>query len=253
MTTTTIRREGRSLPSAVDERLVRRLARWFALASVWVWLGFALLAWGITRSNAATVGVTESVVGSLSVTPRNFLVGFAITVMVAWFVPHVATGGTRRSYVTSAAIVVVLGAAAYAVLLTLAFRLEVGIYEANGWPLVQRTGHLFSSGEQSGLVLAESFAVAAALALSGLAIGAGYRRLGGLRGTYALLVTATPALVATAVLEVRASSGLGAALGVRGLSAPATFAVLAALALVSLVTAYRLAHGAPARLVGTIR
>ena len=164
----------------------------------------------------------------------------------------VANGGTRRSLVTASAIAVTIAAAVYAVLLTLAFRVEVPVYESRGWPLDIRTGHLFESGIEWPLVLAESFAIAIAVGLAGLAVGAGYRRFGGARGTLALAFTATPMLLATAALELRASSGLGARLGVVGLSVPLTFAVLALTSVVSLMTAYRLLDGAPARAVGAI-
>lgn len=233
-------------PRGLDLSAVRPLLRWIVLASSWVWLGFGLFAWGITRSNDGTVGVTESVVGSLSVTPRQFLFAYAITVLAVWFVPHVASGRTRRSLVTASAVAVAVAALGYAALLTLAFWLERPIFEANGWPLTLRTGHVFTSGDQVGLVLLESFAIALALGMAGLAVGAGYRRFGGVRGTVALLFTATPMLAATAVLELRATSGIGDALGVSGLSAPLTLAVILALAAVSLLTAYRLVRGAPA-------
>ncbi|NLF04288.1 MAG: hypothetical protein GX593_04705 [Actinomycetales bacterium] len=233
-------------PGPLDRHAFRSALRWLAFSSSWVWLGFVLFAVGITRSNASTAGVTESVVGSLSITPRNFLFAFAITILAVWFVPHVASGRTRRSLVTAGAAAVTVAALAYAVLLTVAFQVERPVYEANGWPLVIRTGHVFDSSDQVGLVLLESFVIAAAVGFAGLAVAAGYRRFGGVRGTVALLLTATPMLAATAALELRASSGLGEVLGVVGLSAPVTLAVIAALGALSLVTAYRLVHGAPA-------
>lgn len=251
--TTALSRHPVAAPTEVDRRLLARLVRWTAFASMWAWGGITLVAWGVTRSNLGTMGITESVIGSMSMTPRNFIIGFAITLAVGWFLPHVATGGTRRSYVSTTTVAVVLMAAAYAVLLAAAFRIEAALYAANGWPAVINTGHLFTSGEQVGLVLAESFTLNLALGLGGVAIGSGYRRWGGWGGTYALAVTALPVLAATAVIELRASSGLGEALGVTGLDAPATFAVLAVLALASLAMAFRLAHGAPARPVGAIR
>lgn len=224
--------------------------RWIVFASSWVWLGFALFAVGITRSNDATVGVTESIVGSLSVTPRQFLFAYAITVVAVWFVPHVASGRTRRSLITASVAAVAVAALGYALLLTAAFWIERPVFEANGWPLTIRTGHLFTSGDQVALVLAESFAIAVAVGFAGLAVGAGYRRFGWLHGTVALLFTATPMLAATAALELRATSGIGETLGLTGLSAPVTFAVLAGLAAISLVTAYRLVSGAPASTLG---
>jgi len=233
-------------PPALDRHAFGSALRWLAFASSWVWLGFVLFAVGITRSNVSTVGVTESVVGSLSITPRNFLFAFAITVLAVWFVPHVASGRTRRALVTASAAAVSVAAAGYAVLLTVAFQVERPVYEANGWPLVIRTGHVFGSGDQVGLVLLESFVIAAAVGFAGLAVAAGYRRFGGVRGTLALAFTATPMLAASALLELRASAGIGEALGVDGLSAPVTLVAIAALGAVSLATAYRLVHGAPA-------
>lgn len=233
-------------PRELDRTAFTSGLRWLVLASAWVWLGFALFAWGITRSNDATVGVSESVVGSLSVTPRQFLFAYGIVVVAAWFVPHVASGRTRRSLVTSSAAAVGVAAIGYGVLLTVAFWLERPLYEANGWPPTIRTGHVFTSGDQVGLVLAESVVIAAAMGFAGLAVAAGYRRFGAGRGTVALLITATPMLAATAALELRATSALGESLGVTGLSTPATFAVLIALGALSLLTAYRLVHAAPA-------
>ncbi|MDQ2623694.1 MAG: hypothetical protein M3Y20_00900 [Actinomycetota bacterium] len=237
-------------PRALDRTAFASALRWIVFASSWVWLGFVLFAIGVTRSNVATVGVTESIVGSLSVTPRQFLFAFAITIVAMWFVPHVASGRTRRSLVSASAAAVGVAALGYGVLLTVAFWVERPVYEANGWPLTLRTGHLFSSGDQVGLVLVESVAIAVAVGFAGLAVGAGYRRFGWLHGSVALLFTATPMLAATAALELRASSGIGEALGVTGMSAPATLAVLAGLAAVSLLTAYRLVRGAPASTLG---
>ena len=233
-------------PRALDRTAFASVLRWVTFASSWVWLGFVLFAVGITRSNDATVGVTESVVGSLSITPRQFLFAYGIVVVAGWCVPHVASGRTRRSLVTASAAAVGVAAIGYGALLTAAFWVERPVYEANGWPLTLRTGHVFASGEQVGLVLAESVLIALALGFAGLAVGAGYRRFGGSRGTLALLFTATPMLAATAALELRASSALGEALGVTGLSAPATLVVIAVLAAISLGTAYRLVRGAPA-------
>lgn len=258
MTTTTAPRDraprsGRAdRQSAVDAFVLRSQLRWLAFASMWVWLGFWLFAWGITRSNDATVGVSESVVGSLSVTPRQFLFAYGIVIVAAWFVPHVASGRPRRSLATTSAAAVLVMAASYGVLLAVAFWVERPVFEARGWPLTIRTGHVFARGDEVALVLTESVLVAAALGLAGLAVGAGYRRLGGWGGTFALPLTAGPMLAATAVLELRASSGLGAALGVEGLSAPATFAALAALGVISLLTTYRMLHGAPATTVSSI-
>src|SRR5690606_33173838 len=66
----------------VDRRLLARLVRWTAFASMWAWGGITLVAWGVTRSNLGTMGITESVIGSMSMTPRNFIIGFAITLAV---------------------------------------------------------------------------------------------------------------------------------------------------------------------------
>jgi len=239
-------------PRTLDPRVLSRMLWWLAFASLWVWLGFALLAWGVNESNARTVGVTESVVASLGTTPRQFLFAFAIVVIVSWFVPHVASGRTRRSLVTASITAVLLTAVAYAALLTVAFQLERPVYERHGWPLDTPTGHIFTSSDQVGLVLVESFAIAAALGLSGLAVGAGYRRFGWWRATLALPLTAGPSLLALAALELRESSGLGAALGVTGLPAAATLVALAALGTVSALTTYRLAHGAPATPVSAV-
>lgn len=233
-------------PRTFDRTAFASALGWIVFASSWVWLGFVLFAWGITRSNDATVGVTESVVGSLSITPRQFLFAYGIVVVAVWFVPHVASGRTRRSLVTASAAAVGVAALGYGALLTAAFWLERPVYEANGWPLTMRTGHIFTSGDEVGLVLTESVLVALAFGFAGLAVGAGYRRFGAARGTLALVFTATPMLAAAAALELRASSALGEALGVEGLSAPVTLAVIAVLAAVSLVTAYRLVRGAPA-------
>ncbi len=237
----------------LDPRVLSAMLWWLVFASVWVWLGFALFAWGITESNARTVGVTESVVASLGTTPRQFLFAFAITVVVAWFVPHVASGRTRRSLVTASAVAVLVMAAVYAALLTIAFQLERPVYAERGWPLDTPTGHLFTSSDQIGLVLVESFAIAAAIGLGGLAVGAGYRRLGWRRATLALPLTAGPSVLALAALELRESSGIGSALGVTGLPPAATLLVLAVLGALSLFMTYRLVHGAPASPVTSIR
>ncbi len=243
----------RTSPSTVDRSVLGPMLRWLAFFSFWVWLGFGLMAWGVARSNAATVGVSESVVATTAVIARMFVLAFAVTILARGLVPHVASGRTRRSLITNAAVAVVLTAVVYAALTTVAFQVERPIYIERGWPLTSQTGHVFTSSDQVGLVLAESFGITGALGMAGLAIAAGFRRLGALRGTLALPLTAGPALAATAALELRAGSGIGATLGITGLSAPVTLAVLTVLAALSLLTAYRLVRGAPASSVLAIR
>lgn len=243
----------RPRPGVVDPRVLGPMLRWVTFYSVWVWIGFGLTAWGIAESNSRTVGVSESVVATMAVVTRMFVLAFAVTILARGLVPHVASGRTRRSLITNGALAVALTAAAYAVLTTVAFQVERPIYIERGWPLTWRTGHVFTSSDQVGLVLVESFLITGALGMAGLAVAAGYRGLGALRGTLALPLTAGPALLATAALELRAGSGIGANLGITGLSATATLVVLAVLGALSLLTAYRLVRGAPASSVLAVR
>lgn len=247
------RAASRPRPGVVDPRVLGRMLRWLAFASVWVWLGFVLMAWGVAESNSRTVGVTESVVATMSVTTRMFVPAFAIMIVARGLVPHVASGRTRRSLITAGAVAITLTAAVYGALLTLAFQVERPVYLERGWPLQWRTGHVFTSSDQVGLVFAESFLIAGTLGLAGLAIAAAYRAWGPVRGTLALPLTAGPLLLATAALALRESSGIGSTLGVVGLSAPMTLTVLVALGALSLLTAYRLVRGAPASSVLAIR
>lgn len=209
------------------------------------WATLVVVAAGVVYSNSRTVGVTESIVASGSNAPRFFALAMGITLVVTYLTPHVASGRTRASLVgTVTGALGVLGVVS-AVILTVGFQVERTVYEANGWPIGIRTGHTFTSTDQVGPVLVENLLVIIVFGLAGLLIGTGYRVWGGARASFALPLTALPALLALAVLELRATSDLGARWGVQGLSAPATYAVLALLAAATYGVAARVVRVAP--------
>lgn len=215
------------------------------------WVVILAVAVGVVVSNSRTVGVAESIVTSLSNTPRGFVLAMGITLVTVNFTPHVASGRTRRLLVQSSAGALAVLVLASAAIVSVGLVVERSVYEANGWPLGIRTGHLFDSTDQVGLAFVENLTVLSVFGAAGLLIGAAYRTWGAARASLALPLTASPALLALAVIELRSTSDLGGRVGFEGLSAPVSLAAFVVLAAVAYAAAARLARGAHAGYLGS--
>ncbi|GAB6940432.1 hypothetical protein ACQP60_14685 [Isoptericola variabilis] len=211
MPTTTTMPDGTTTPARAHHAAATRAARRRYLRAVlvaggWFWACWALLVISlplvVDRYGGEADGLTYDAAGG----PVRW-VGFAVGVIVtaSTLTVHVAAGGTRRSLVEGglrAAAVAGPVLAVLGVLLTLA---ERATYARLGRPW---QGPAASLGVDSATgivvqVVGESLVVVAYL-LVGVAVAAGYRRLGAWRGT--LLVV--PLLVPCVLADVATRTGL---------------------------------------------
>lgn len=214
-----------------------------AQISGFFWLAIVPIAVGVVASNARTVGVSESIVTSLSNTPRWFALAMGIVLIAAYLRPHVASGRTRRLLLQASTVAVVVLALASAAVITAGMVVERTVYEANGWPLAIATGHVFTSTDQLGLAFVENALIMTVFGVTGLLIGISYRVLSPGRASFAIPLTASPALLALAAIELRATSDLGGRLGIEGLPPAVTLATFVVLAAAAYAAAARLIRG----------
>lgn len=241
---------GRAHHRAATRAARRRFLRAMIVAGLWFWGCWALLVLSlpliVERWGGEADGLTYDAAGG----PVRW-VAFAVGVVVTagTLTVHVAAGGTRRSFVDGglrAAAVAGPVLAVLGVLLTLAERAvyaELGRYwQGPAAPLAVDT--------PTGIVVqvvGEALVVVTYL-LVGVAVVAGYRRLGAWRGT--LLVV--PLLVPCALADVATRTGLFA-IGLRGgyddvaLGVVATVGGALVAAALAAVVATRMLHPVPFR------
>lgn len=121
--------------------------------------------------------------------------------LVASYLPvHVASGMTRRSYVRSAGMTVVLVGVLFAALLSAGLAIERLWYGAQGWEWAYRAGGMGAVGDVTtagdlGLVLVYSAIAYTIAGLSGQLVGVTFYRGGGWVGTLTLPLTVGPLLL----------------------------------------------------------
>ncbi|MFC7877963.1 hypothetical protein [Isoptericola sp. NPDC057391] len=212
-TSTALATPGRAHHQAATRVARRRFLRALLLAGLWFWAGWALLVLClpviVERWGGEADGLTYDAAGG----PVRW-VAFAVGVVVTagTLTVHVAAGGTRRSFVDGglrAAAVAGPVLAVLGVLLTLG---ERAVYERLGryW---QGPSAALGVDSPTGIVVqvAGEALVVVTYLLVGVAVVAGYRRLGAWRGTLLVL----PLLVPAALADVATRTGLFA-LGLRG-------------------------------------
>jgi len=184
----------------------RRFLRALLLAGAWFWAGWALLVLSlpliVERWGGEADGLTYAAAGG----PVRW-VAFAVGVVVtaSTLTVHVAAGGTRRSFVAGGLRAAALAGPVLAVLGVLLTFAERAVYAGldRYW---QGPAAALGVDTPTGvvvLVVGEALVVITYL-LVGMAVVAGYRRLGAGRGTLLVL----PLLVPAALVDLATRTGL---------------------------------------------
>jgi hypothetical protein len=117
---------------------------------------------------------------------------------------HITHGQTRREFSIQAVVFIVLFAAALAVLITLGFLLEAGLYRLAEWPHDLSENHIFTSVRQIPLIFIEYWLVLALWTAGGAFIAAGFYRSESLGA-----LTIPLAMVPAAIAEIAYGSSWG--------------------------------------------
>ena len=147
------------------------------LALVWVVFVAAVLV--LTIGIAVRGDITRSVWDPAVTVVRWFALGYGLFLINRLLAVYVAHGRTRREFLSSVAVVVVVAGAAVAALLTLGFALEAVLYRAMDWPHRVATERLFDSPSQYPLIFVNYWAMLVIWTTIGLLLAAGFYRSGG--------------------------------------------------------------------------
>ena len=147
------------------------------LALVWVVFVAAVLV--LTIGIAVRGDITRSVWDPAVTVVRWFALGYGLFLINRLLAVYVAHGRTRREFLSSVAVFVVVAGAAVAALLTLGFALEAVLYRAMDWPHRVATERLFDSPSQYPLIFVNYWAMLVIWTTIGLLLAAGFYRSGG--------------------------------------------------------------------------
>lgn len=196
-------------------RVARAVGQDLAWAGVfWAAILLGLYGAGLAVAvNLADVEITASAWIDALGLPRYVLLAGGVVLVTSHLPVHLAHGITRRDFLRGAVPVGLALAAGAAALGTLVLVGEGALYDALGWDHVldadAERALAFESGEgsvlydapdQYGAVLVDLLATYGLHMVTGLLIGAGYVRGGGLFGTLFLPVAVLPAAVGEVVL-----------------------------------------------------
>lgn len=200
------------------------------LIGYWLFMlvGFALVGVIIHMVNGTIV---ESVWDYASQSPKYFNSSVGVMLTPAFLTLMVAHGVTRRTFAAAGTALLVLNAAGTAVLWSVLYLVERGLYAWQDWPQKLTNPHLFTETSQSGLVILEFFLLVLSHEVAGWLIGTTFFRFRFWGGLALLPLTILPAVVTELLLL---SGWVGQALGDRGddrpplgLSVPVVLAVCA--------------------------
>lgn len=133
---------------------------------------------------------------------RYFPLAMGILLVAAYLPVAVASGVTRRSFGLGSAVVIGGIAVTMAVLEAAGYLIEYMVYRAADGGQELTTPHLFSTGTEVIVVIAEVTIVVAAHVATGWLIGAAYYRWGWQWPTLALPLLIAPALLVEALMSV---------------------------------------------------
>ena len=143
------------------------------------WVVFAaavlVLTFGIDLRATISWSVWDPAVGFV----RWFALGYGVYFVNRMLPVYVAHGRTRREFLRSIALFVLVAAAMVAALLTLGLALEAVLYRAMDWPQRVETERLFDSPGQYPLVFASYWAMLVVWMTIGLLLAAGFYRSAG--------------------------------------------------------------------------
>lgn len=165
-----------------------------------------VIAWfvGIVAVLATTVTILVDRFGEVEVSHLQFartaglwfLFTIGIVTVVGMLTTHVATGGTRRSFVLATLAVGLGSALVLALALGVGLEVERAVYAANGWPHAALEGEADPSAGIA-VTFPSAFVSYAAGSVCGQLVGLSYYRFGGLRGTAVLPLALSPIFLLT--------------------------------------------------------
>lgn len=196
-------REAGSAPGAAaasgSARAQARVASWY----LWVQLYLAAWFWGIGLALIVVVtlvlsrfGELDRSVVALAHSPAVwFPFAMAIVSVTSMLAVHVASGGTRRTFLRGQLAATAATALVYAALFTAALWIEGRVYDARGWTQEVGSSRLFTDSSEVGLVALDHALVFLAAGIGGLLVGISYYRARGLLGTLLLPATVGPVVL----------------------------------------------------------
>ncbi|MGC5617450.1 hypothetical protein [Georgenia sp. Z1491] len=183
------------------------------VVGAWFWVGAVVL---VTLATLVVDRFTTVRVSILQYASYAMLwFPFSIAVVVAAVLTvYVANGMTRRSFIRGALASSVVVALGYGLVMALLLLVEGWIYGALGWAhgaMGTDDDGIVEGIWESGLLAPWGVATLMVLAglVSGLAVGAGYYRFGGLRGTVLLPFALLPVLGAQVLIDLGRPDSVG--------------------------------------------
>jgi hypothetical protein len=146
---------------------------------LFMWGVFAVLVLAIIVGVAVMGTITRSVWDPAVTVVRWFALGYGAYLIYRLLPVYVANGRTRREFLSSVPLFLVVSAAALAALLTLGFALEAVLYRAMDWPHQVSQENLFTSPDDYPLIFLSYLAMLLVWTTIGLFLGAGFYRSGG--------------------------------------------------------------------------
>jgi hypothetical protein len=154
------------------------LATWLPfLALLWVVFAAAVLVLTIGIDLRGTI--TRSVWDPAVTVVRWFALGYGLYLVNRMLPVYVAHGRTRREFLRSVALFLVVAGAMVAALLTLGFALEGLLYRTMDWPQRVAPERLFGAPDDYLVIFASYWAMLGAWTVIGLVLAAGFYRSGG--------------------------------------------------------------------------
>ncbi|MHA7133675.1 hypothetical protein [Oerskovia turbata] len=132
---------------------------------------------------------------------KFFLLVLGIILPVASVAIHVASGGTRRSFVRATWITGGVVGVTFGLAAALLGYVEWFVLDSLGWEAQQEMQNLYADGGQIGTVFLVQLFFCGVYWLAGAAIGMGYYRLKFVRGTLALPVLLLPVVLVELALQ----------------------------------------------------
>jgi hypothetical protein len=143
------------------------------------WIVFVAAVLVLTIGIAVRGDITRSVWDPAVTVVRWFALGYGLFLINRLLAVYVAHGRTRREFLRSVAVFVVVAGAAVAALLAVGFALEAVLYRAMDWPHRVSTERLFDSPSQYPLIFVNYWAMLVIWTTIGLLLAAGFYRSGG--------------------------------------------------------------------------
>lgn len=161
-----------------------------------IWLGFVVAVSAITLGLDRWSDVNRSTWDSASQLARWFTLFIGVHVGSNLLPLNIAHGKTRRDFSIEAMLFLVVYALAGAILMTLGWVIERGLYAIGDWPQHLDNPHLFSNPHDYPRIFIESFFIIFAWTTGGAFIASAYYRYEGIG-----LLTIAPSILVVGIMQ----------------------------------------------------